>query len=101
LGINNLNFADAATGAEYSGRTGQTGYNSPDDYASISASDTDYNRKYACSKDCKLIEKKFTANAVVLTKTDFPILPKKWNCKISETATISAVPNNPLREVFK
>ena len=39
-----------------------TTFNSPDNYADIDATNYDYVRKYACSKDCKFVEPKFRTN---------------------------------------
>ena len=73
-------------------------FNSPDNYADISTSDTTYVTKYACSKDCKLVENKFKT----LDKTKYPYstktqYPQKWNCKIntSSTSRSAEAPANP------
>ena len=60
-------------------------------------------RKYACSKDCKFIEDKFTTNTNALTAGAYPLFPKKWDCDLTmlKTPVASPVDNNKDRVVYE
>jgi hypothetical protein len=100
--------------------TATTGFNSPDLYSAIDATDPHYPRKYVCSKDCKWVENKFNkvshvsswdatkskpmnpANAYKYAKqsdgtTALVDLPVKWSCTIatSSTSRSAEAPANP------
>ena len=79
-------------------------FNAPKNYDDISVSgDPNYAREYACSKDCRLIEKKFEAVDKV-TKYKYSTkskLPQKWNCVIVDDPKDRNAPADPTKKGYE